>query len=180
MRYYLHLTTVYLNEIIYNAYLWVCVCVFQITNEIVLFYNHKILFASMKVSPLSPPMSTKEQKEEPLHNDLDDANNCLKRRRLHSQTNIIINGHYRQRKHIYPRDEDKSSSMDCFNVVSSNINGNSNSSCNSSNSGEDVSDCDDSSIILNSYPNQKNPEGKMLSPPPDHDKKVRSLHYKCA
>lgn len=119
-------------------------------------------------------MSAKEQEEDPHHDDLDTTNNCLKRRRLYSQTNIIINGHYRQSKHIYPRDEDKSSSMDCFDVISNNVNSNSNSSCNSSNSGEDVSDCDDTIMAPSSYPNQQNPEGEIPSPPtPEHDKKVR-------
>lgn len=132
----------------------------------------------MKVSPPSPPMSAKEQEEEPDHDDLDSGNNCLKRRRLHSQTNIIINGHYRQRKHVCSRDEDKSSSMDCFDVISNNVNRN--NSCSSGNSGEDASDCDDTSMAFSSYSNQQNPEVEMASPPPDHNQKVRSLRFECA
>lgn len=161
-------------------------CLFQIVNEINCNRQPRLTTAgisppSMKVSPPSPPMSAKEQEDESRHDDMDATGNCLKRRRLHSQTNIIINGHYRHRKHIYPRDEDKSSSMDCFDAISNSVNGNSNSSCNSSNSGEDASDCDDSSMMMmpSSYPNQQHPEGETSSPPPpDHNNKVRSLTYK--
>lgn len=125
---------------------------------------------------VSPPTSTTAQDDVPHHDNFDATNNCLKRRRLHSQTNIIINGHYRHRKHLYTRHDDKSLSMDCFDTINDSVNGNSNSSCNSKNSGEDASDCDDSSAIPGSYPPvQQHPEGETSSPSFHHDKKVRSL-----
>ncbi|XP_026815738.1 putative uncharacterized protein DDB_G0291812 isoform X1 [Rhopalosiphum maidis] len=127
----------------------------------------------MKVSPLLPQTSAKKQAEDvPIRDDSEAANNCLKRRRLHSQTNIIINGHYRHHsKHHYSRhDDNKSSSMDCFDTISNSVNGNSNSSCNSSNSGEDASDCDDSPARPNSHPNQQYPEGgTSAAPSPAHN-----------
>lgn len=129
----------------------------------------------MKVSPLLPQTSAKKQEDVPLHDNSGATNNCLKRRRLHSQTNIIINGHYRHSKHHYPRHDDKSSSMDCFDTISNSVNGNSNSSCNSSNSaGEDASDCDDSPMRPSSHPNQQYTEGgTSTSSPAHHNKKVR-------
>lgn len=133
----------------------------------------------MKVSPLLPQTSAKKQEEVPLHDNSEATNNCLKRRRLYSQTNIIINGHYRHSKHHYPRHDDKSSSMDCFDTISNSVNGNSNSSCNSSNSGEDASDCDDSPMRPSSHPNQQYTEGGTSTPSPaHHNKKVRcSFRY---
>ncbi|XP_060855915.1 putative uncharacterized protein DDB_G0282499 [Metopolophium dirhodum] len=125
----------------------------------------------MKVSPLLPQTSAKKQEEVPLHDNSEATTNCLKRRRLHSQTNIIINGHYRHSKHHYPRHDDKSSSMDCFDTISNSVNGNSNSSCNSSNSGEDASDCDDSPMRPNSHPSQQYPEGGTSTPSPAHHNK---------
>lgn len=133
----------------------------------------------MKVSPLSPLTSATEQ-DDVLHRDNVDAsgNSCSKRRRLHSQTNIIINGHYRHhRKHLCSRNENKSSPMDCFDTVRSSVNGINNSSCNSSNaSGEDTSDCDDSSVTPSGYPDQQQPEGESSLPTsPTHNKKVRTF-----
>lgn len=124
----------------------------------------------MKVSPLLPQTSAKKQEEVPLHDDSEaTANNCLKRRRLHSQTNIIINGHYRHSKYHYSRHDDKSSSMDCFDAISNSVK--SNSSCNSSNSGEEASDCDDSPTRPQSRPNQQYSEGGAPSPAHNHNKK---------
>lgn len=132
----------------------------------------------MKVSPLSPPTAAADQEDVPRHdNSGTDTNNCssLKRRRLHSQTNIIINNHYRHRKHLYPRPDDKSSSMDCFEAIDNSVN----SSCNNStNSGEDASDCDESSMTPGSYPIlQHLAEGGTSSPTLHHrhDKKVRAV-----
>lgn len=131
---------------------------------------------SMKVSPLLPQTSAKKQEDVPLHDDSEaTANNCLKRRRLHSQTNIIINGHYRHSKHHYSRHDDKSSSMDCFDAISNSVN--SNSSCNSSNSGEEASDCDDSPTRPQSRPNQQYSEGGVPSPAHNHNKKVRFVYH---
>jgi hypothetical protein len=136
---------------------------------------------SMKVSPLLPQTSAKKQAEDvPLRDDSEAANNCLKRRRLHSQTNIIINGHYRHHsKHHYPRhDDNKSSSMDCFDTISNSVNGNSNSSCNSSNSGEDASDCDDSPARSNSHPKQQYPDGgTSAAPSPAHNNHKKKVRY---
>lgn len=165
----------------------VCVCMFQEADEIspiqIVLYIESILLpwytvasTNMKVSPLLPQTSVKKQEDVPLHDDSEAAaNNCLKRRRLHSQTNIIINGHYRHSKHHYSRHDDKSSSMDCFDAISNSVN--SNSSCNSSNSGEEASDCDDTPTRPQSRPNQQYSEGRAPSPAHTHNKKVRSIYY---
>lgn len=114
----------------------------------------------MKVSPLSPPLAVTEQEDGPRHDDLDAANNCgLKRRRLHSQTNII-NNHFRHRKHVYPRHDNRSTSTGCFN--------DSNSSCNSGNSGGDASDCDDSS----NTPVKQHPAEEGTSSPSSRHNKI--------
>lgn len=136
--------------------------------------------ASMKVSPLSPPTAAAEQEDVPHHDNSGTATNTcssLKRRRLHSQTNIIINNHYRHRKHLYPRDDDKSSPMNCFEATDDSVNSNDVNSCNS---GEDASDRDESSSMTpGSHPTLQYPctEGGTSSPTfhHRHDKKVRAV-----
>lgn len=150
-----------------------CEFVFQNANEknIVI---HWISLLTMKVSPLSPLASATEQ--DVLHHDNIEANsnNCSKRRKLHLQTNIIINSHYRHhRKHLCPRNENKSSPMDCFDTIRSSVNGINSNSCNSSNvSGEDTSDYNDLSMTPSGYPDQQQPEGETS---PSHNKKVRTF-----
>lgn len=136
----------------------------------------------MKVSPLSPPTAAAEQKDVSRHDNSGTTNNCsgLKRRRLHSQTNIIINDHYRHRKHLYTRHDDKSSPIDCFEDIDNDANIDDANSCNNStNSGEDASDCDESSMTPGSYPVQRSAEGGTSSPTSHHyhrhDKKVRAV-----
>lgn len=140
----------------------------------------------MKVSPLTPPMSTAEQEEDAVpHHDnhnFDSENKCLKRRRLHSQTNIMVNGNvYRHRKHRYQRHDDKSPSADCFDedAIGESVNGNSNSNNSNNNSdGEEASDRDDAPMTPSSRPpTQQRPEEETSSPSLHHHHDKNKVRY---